>query len=256
MMIDTHAHLFLDDYSNDLSEVINRAKAAGVGKILMPNIDCTSIEKLHQTADEYTDYCLPMMGLHPTDVKQDYVQQLHQIEQWLTKRNYCAIGEIGLDLYWDKTYLKEQVIAFEEQLRWAKSMNLPVAIHVRKAFPYVMESLYRVGLDGLKGVFHAFSGSGQAEIMKMKAFKMGIGGVVTFKNASLRESLLSVPLDFIVLETDAPFLSPVPYRGKRNESAYLEKIAEELAGIYQLPVEMIKKTTTQNVAELFNLTLS
>ncbi|MDR2474956.1 MAG: TatD family hydrolase [Bacteroidales bacterium] len=252
-MIDTHAHLFLDDYNGDLSAVIERAKSVGVEKVLMPNIDVSSIDLMHSTEDRYPAYCCSMMGLHPTSVDAGYASQLRQMEQWLHKRTYCAIGEIGIDLYWDATHLHEQISAFEEQLIWAKTLHLPVAIHVRKSWPYVLESLVKIGVDGLKGVFHAFSGSGTHEILKMKTFKLGIGGVVTFRNASLRDTLRSVPLEFIVLETDAPFLTPAPYRGKRNEPAYLEYIATELSTVYQLPVDEIKQETARQTRELFQL---
>lgn len=252
-MIDTHAHVYLEDYKDDLPAVIERAKSAHVHYILMPNIDVHSIESMHRVAEAYPGYCLPMMGLHPTSVKDDYGQQLSKMEKLLSKNTYCAVGEIGMDLYWDKTYQKEQVIAFETQLKWAKELQLPVVIHVRKALMPVLESMYKVGIEGLKGVFHAFSGSGPVEIMKMKTFKMGIGGVVTFKNASLRETLKSIPVDYLVIETDAPFLTPVPYRGKRNESSYLSYIIQELASVYALSPEEISRITTQNAVNLFNL---
>ncbi|MCD7973324.1 MAG: TatD family hydrolase [Candidatus Azobacteroides sp.] len=252
-MIDTHSHLYLEDYDEDLPLVIKRAKKAGIERILMPNIDISSIERMHRTEEKYPDYCLSMMGLHPTSVKEDYVQQLKKMEQLLKERRYYAVGEIGMDLYWDKTFLKEQTVAFEEQLMWAKDLGLPVVIHVRKAFEHVMDSLHRIGTDGLKGVFHAFSGSGPVEIMKLKTFKMGIGGVVTFKNSTLPETLKNIPVDFLVTETDSPFLTPVPYRGKRNESAYVPYIVKTLADVYEMPEKEIDRITTRNAIELFNL---
>jgi len=251
-MIDTHAHIYADEFSSDLPAVIERAKIAGIQAVLLPNIDITSIDAMHRLEDTYLGYCRSMMGIHPTSVKNDYAEQLKTMEQWLSKRNYCAIGEIGMDLYWDKAYLKEQIIAFEEQLKWAKDLNLPVAIHVRKSMEQVLESMHKVGVSGMKGVFHAFSGSAPQEIMKLKTFKMGIGGVLTFKNASLRETLRDIPIDFIVTETDAPYLTPVPFRGKRNEPAYIQYIVEELAAIYNLSVEEIKSRTTQNAIQVFN----
>lgn len=254
-MTDTHAHLFLDDFSTDLPEVIARAKSAGITKILMPNIDSSTLEALHKTEKEYDGYCLAMSGLHPTSVESDYVRQLNLIESSFRVRTYCAIGEIGIDLYWDKTRLKEQIIAFEAQLNWAKEWDLPVVIHVRESFPHVLESIYKVGPDRLRGVFHSFGGSIEdaEEIMKLNTFKMGINGVVTFKNSSLSNTLLSVPLSYIVLETDAPYLTPVPYRGKRNESVYMIYTAQKLAEIYQLPVNKIAEITTQNANLLFSL---
>lgn len=250
-MIDTHAHIYDDEYRADTQAVIERAKTAGICHILLPNIDITSIEPMHQMEDTYPGYCRSMMGLHPTSVKEDYVSQLKTMEQWLSKRKYCAIGEIGMDLYWDKTYLKEQTIVFEEQLKWAKDLHLPVAIHVRKSIEHVLESLHKVGVSEMSGVFHAFSGSAPQEIIKLKTFKMGIGGVVTFKNASLQETLKTIPIDFIVTETDSPYLTPVPFRGKRNEPAYVQYIVEELATIYNLPVDEVKLRTTQNATQLF-----
>ena len=254
-MTDTHAHLFLDEFSNDLPKVIQRAKSIGITKILMPNIDSSTLDALHRIEKEYDGYCMAMAGLHPTSVKSDYAHQLKLIESCLRTRTYCATGEIGIDLYWDKTRLKEQIIAFEKQLIWAKELNLPVVIHVRESFPYVMESIYKVGTSNLRGVFHSFGGSVEEaeEIIKLNTFKMGINGVVTFKNSSLSNTLLSVPLSYIVLETDAPYLTPVPYRGKRNESAYMIYTAQKLAEIYRLPVNNIAQITTQNANSLFGL---
>ena len=252
-MIDTHAHIYADEFRMDLPGVIERAKTAGIQSVLLPNIDLTSIDAMHRLEDTYPGYCHSMMGLHPTSVKGDYIEQLKLMEHRLSKRNYCAIGEIGMDLYWDKTYLKEQIVAFEEQLKWAKDLNLPVAIHVRKSMEHVLESMHKIGVANMKGVFHAFSGSAPQEIMKLQTFKMGIGGVVTFKNASLRETLKTIPLDFIVTETDAPYLTPVPFRGKRNEPAYVQYIVEELSTIYNLPVDEIKSRTTQNAIQVFSI---
>ncbi len=253
-MIDTHAHLFLDDYTNDLQEVISLSQSTGITRILMPNVDTSTIDALHKTESDYKNFCYAMMGIHPTSIKSNYVDELKVAETWLKQRSYCAIGEIGIDLYWDKTFLKEQIIAFEEQLHWAKSMNLPVAIHTRESFPYVLESIYKVGLEGLKGVFHSFGGTREeaAEIMKLTNFKMGINGVVTFKKSILKDTLLSVPLDFIVLETDSPYLSPVPYRGKRNQPAYLVEIVNELSTIYGKSSDFIMNQTTKNANQLFN----
>ena len=252
-MIDTHAHLFLDDFSNDLPEVIKRAKSNGITKIVMPNIDSSTLDALHRTEKEYDGYCMAMSGLHPTSVKSDYAARLKAIESSFRKRTYCAVGEIGIDLYWDKTRLKEQIIVFEEQLIWAKERNLPVVIHVRESFPYVMESIRKVGTDNLRGIFHSFGGNIEEaeEIMKLKTFKIGINGIVTFKNSSLSNTLLSVPLSYIVLETDAPYLTPVPYRGKRNEPAYMVYTTQKLAEIYQLTDNKIAEITTQNANSLF-----
>jgi len=252
-MIDTHAHLFLKDFSEDLPAVIERARAAGVTKILMPNVDDSTVEALHRTENEYDGYCSAMMGIHPTSIKEDYIRRLNRVVAWLQKRTYRAIGEIGIDLHWDRTFLKEQITAFEEQLTWAKALNLPVVIHVRDSFPYVMESIYKVGPETLKGVFHSFGGSVDEarEIMNLQTFKMGINGIVTFKNSSLGNTLSSVPPEFPVLETDAPYLSPVPYRGKRNEPAYMAGTLQKLADIYRLSEREMDEITTNNAKSLF-----
>lgn len=252
-MIDTHAHLFLDDFIDDLPEVIERAQNAGIAKILMPNIDKSTMKALHDTEKKYAGYCYAMMGIHPTSIDSDYVEQLNEAECRLKERNYIAVGEIGIDLYWDKTFLKEQIIAFETQLSWAIALNLPVAVHTRDSFSYALDSIYKVGPDNLKGVFHSFGGSVEeaSEIMKLKTFKMGINGIVTFKNSSLKETLSMVPSEYIILETDAPYLTPVPYRGKRNESARLAYVVQKLADIYNVSEKDIADITTRNANSLF-----
>ena len=251
--IDTHTHIFLEEFDSDIHEVVQRAKEAGVNKFYLPNIDVESISRLHALTDQYPDLCYPMMGLHPTSVSSDFQKDLTIIESWLEKRKYSAIGEIGIDLYWDKTFLKEQIEAFETQLQWSIERNLPVAIHTREAFPVVFESIYKVGAEKLRGVFHSFSGSREEleEIVCLQNFMVGINGIVTYKNAKFRDYLPILPIERILLETDAPYLSPVPYRGKRNEPAYLPFIVGKLAEIYGLSLEVVAEKTTENALRLF-----
>lgn len=254
-LIDTHTHIFVEEFDTDIAEVIQRAGDAGVQKFCLPNIDKESIGRLHTLSDKYPLLCYPMMGLHPTSVGSNYQEDLTEIKSWFGKRKYIAVGEIGLDLYWDKTYLKEQIEAFEEQLRWSIEFGLPVAIHTREAFPYVFESLYRVGVDKLKGVFHSFGGSEEElkEIISCRNFMVGINGVVTYKKSDFRDYLPLIPMERVLLETDAPYLSPVPYRGKRNEPAYIVNVAEKLAEVYGLPYETIVEKTTRNAEVLFGI---
>lgn len=254
-IIDTHSHIYAEEFDADLSEVIKRAKSSGVERILMPNIDIESIDSLHRVAGDYPDYCIPMMGLHPTCVGEDWQNQLNIIKQQLEKRPYIAIGEIGIDLYWDKTFEKEQKTAFEEQLRWSIDYDLPVAIHSRDAIPECIACIRNVGAEKLKGVFHSFGGTEEElkEILSLKNFLLGINGVVTFKNSTLSTVLKLTDLSHIIIETDAPYLAPMPYRGKRNEPSYTVKVAEKLAEIYNVNDEEIGKITTENAVKLFNI---
>lgn len=253
--VDTHTHLFLEEFDSDVREVIRNATAAGVARFCLPNIDLASIDRLHTLSDQYPGQCYPMMGLHPTSVKQDFRKALATIENWLEKRKYIAIGEIGIDLYWDKTFLTEQVEAFEIQLGWSIERGLPVAIHTREAFPEVFESIHKVGADKLRGVFHSFGGSREdmEEITRLQNFMIGINGIVTYKNAAFRDYLALFPLERILLETDAPYLTPVPHRGKRNEPGYLPHIAGKLAEIYGLSLETVAEKTADNARRLFGL---
>lgn len=254
-LIDTHCHLYLDDFDPDRDALIAAAVDSGIDRILLPNVDVSTVDRMHQLADTYPAFAYPMMGLHPTSVNGGYVDELRKIESYIPTRPYCAIGEIGIDLYWDKTYLKEQKIVFEEQLKWSIDLNLPVAIHTRDAFPEVFDSIHKVGKDKLTGVFHSFSGTEEdlAEIKQMRGFKLGINGVVTFKNATLADVLSKASIEDIVLETDAPYLSPVPYRGKRNEPVYIWKTAEKIAQVYQLSLEDAVDITARNSLSLFQM---
>lgn len=252
-MIDTHAHLYSDEFEKNYNELFSRIEKANVSKILLPNIDSSTIKELNFLLDNYSQ-CIGMMGLHPCSVKENYLDELAIIKDELYKNNkYKAVGEIGIDLYWDKSTQEIQVRAFEEQCSWANELELPIAIHTRQATYEtikVLKSLKKIP----SGVFHCFSGSAEEghEILKL-GFYMGIGGVVTFKNSTLPEVLKQVPLDRIVLETDSPYLSPVPFRGKRNESSYLEYIAEKLAFIYGCTVSEVIEKTTENAIKLFKL---
>jgi TatD DNase family protein len=254
-LIDTHTHIFSEEFDPDLTEMIQRAEDAGVEKFCLPNIDTESIDRLNKLADKYPHSTYPMMGLHPTSVGPDFLRDLAIIKSQFERRNYIAVGEIGLDLYWDKTFIKEQIHAFEEQLQWSIAMHLPVAIHTRDAFPQVFESLYKVGIDKLRGVFHSFGGSREEldEVIRCENFMIGINGVITYKNATFRDYLPLATLDRILLETDAPYLSPVPYRGKRNEPAYVLKVAEKIAEVYGVPIETVARKTTENAKRLFGL---
>ncbi len=254
-LIDTHNHLYLEDFDPEQDQLVTAAKESGIDTLLLPNVDTTTIGRMHDLCDRYPDFAYPMMGLHPPSVDGHYVENLKETESWLGKRTYCGIGEIGIDLYWDKTYLKEQKEVFEEQLRWSLDLNLPLAIHTREAYPEVFESLYKVGADALTGVFHSFTGNETEleEINKLKNFRIGINGVITFKNSRLSEIIRQTDINKIVLETDAPYLAPVPYRGKRNEPAYIWKTAEKVAQTYGLTLEETVETTRKNALKLFKI---
>lgn len=253
-LIDTHCHLYLEEFDEDQDLLVQQARKSGIEALLLPNVDESTVERMLALCNQHPDFTFPMMGLHPTSVKADYAAALRQIEHHLNNNdNYCAIGEIGIDLYWDKTYLKEQLIVFEEQLRWSLDKQLPVVIHTRDAFPEVLESINKINNGKLTGVFHSFSGDTEVleEIKKLPNFKIGINGVVTFKNANLADVIRHTSIENIVLETDAPYLSPVPYRGKRNEPAYIWKTAEKVAGIYGLSLEETVEKTRKNALEMF-----
>ncbi len=252
-MIDTHSHIYLDEFAADRSEVVERAKAAGVDAIYMPNIDLTSVEPMLELAQQQPGYCFPMMGLHPTSVKEDYEFVLQSILEWFDRYPFCAVGEIGIDLYWDKSFKDQQIDAFEQQLLKAKSSDLPVVIHCREAFQEVFASVEKY-LDGrLTGVFHSFSGSPAdvARIAEYGTFMIGINGIATFKNASILPALKVIPLDRLLVETDAPFLAPVPHRGRRNEPAYVVEVLRYLANLYEMDFGELEAVTNRNAQRLF-----
>jgi TatD DNase family protein len=256
MIIDTHAHLYAEEFSEDQTEVFTRAAAAGVHYFLLPNINSESIPLMEKLMKEQKN-TIPMMGLHPSYVKENWREELKIIETHLFKNpsKYCAVGEIGMDLFWDKTFIEAQKIVFRTQISWAKKLKLPIAIHARDAFDEIFEILDEENDETLKGVFHCFTGSIEqaTKILNYGGFKLGIGGVITYKNSGLTEVLNSVELKHLVLETDAPYLSPAPFRGKRNESAYLSYIIEKISGIYKLSDAIIAEVTSQNAIELFQL---
>lgn len=254
-MIDTHSHIYLPDFDLDRAEVIFRAKEAGVTHIVLPNVDAETLPQM--LALEATDpqFFHAAIGLHPTSVNADFAAELALVKQELDRRKYCAIGEIGIDLYWDKTFYPQQKLVFEQQLEWAIQYDLPVIIHVRDAFPETLEIVERYNCPSLRGIFHSFGGSvdDARRIMSLGGFKMGVNGVVTFKNSGLSQVLQIIPLDYLVLETDAPYLTPVPHRGKRNESAYLSLIVSKLQDLYQQSYESIVKKTTENSLEVLKI---
>ncbi|MBK9190662.1 MAG: TatD family hydrolase [Crocinitomicaceae bacterium] len=252
-MIDTHTHLFSKEFEADRDIVIKNAIQSGVSKMLLPNVDLESIEAMHLVSEKYPDVCFPMMGLHPCSVKENWQDELAVVKSWLDKKTYCAVGEIGIDLYWDKTTLSYQQKAFRQQIIWAKEKKLPVVIHVREAFEETFEIVDELNDENLSGVFHCFTGNiDQANhIVSYGNFKLGIGGVVTFKNGGLDKVLPDIDLKHLVLETDSPYLAPVPHRGKRNESAYLRIIAEKLAVTKGVSIEEVETVTNQNALALF-----
>ena len=255
-MIDTHTHLFVEEFAEDLPLVIQRAKEAGVERVFMPNIDDESLEDMLRVCVQYPGYCFPMLGYHPTSVDASSFEKVMRMKEHLVPGHpYIAIGEVGLDLYWDKTYLREQQLVLDEQIRWALEWNLPLVIHCREAFAELFDVLKPYKNTGLKGVFHSFTGT-QAEAqeaLEYDNFMLGINGVVTFKKSSLPEVLKQVPLNRLVLETDSPYLAPTPFRGKRNESSFVVKVADKLAEIYEVSASEICSITTGNALKVFEI---
>lgn len=252
--IDSHSHIYLEEFAGDLPAVIERARSAGVSKILLPNIDSSTIGRMSDVCSAYAGYCYPMMGLHPTSVNSSYEDELRIVEKHLAaSHDYIAIGETGMDLYWDKTFLNEQIAAFNRQIELALQYHLPIVVHSRNASDYIYNALFPYRNTPLKGVFHSFTGTQEEalRLLEFERFKIGINGVVTFKNSSLPQALQEIPLERILIETDAPYLTPVPNRGKRNESAYLGYTLHKVAAIYgKLPQE-IAESTSNNTCEVF-----
>lgn len=252
-LIDTHTHLYLPEFDADRADVVKAAVEAGVEKMFLPNIDVTTIQPMLALVREFPESCFPMIGLHPASVKEDYREQLQDIYIHLRKGLFIGVGEIGIDLYRDKKYQKEQMDAFGQQIQWAIEYDLPVAIHSRESFKQVFSVLNEFSKLP-RGVFHSFTGNiKEAEYAIDKGFKLGVGGIVTFKNADLKNTLFPFGTDPIVLETDAPFLAPVPKRGKRNESRFLVSIATFLAGLFSVKPDKIARITTDNALKLFPL---
>jgi len=257
ILTDTHAHLYLDAFDDDRHAMIHRSSNSGVKYMLLPNIDKDSIGPMMELVHDFPDNCFPMMGLHPTSVKEDFTEQLEIVNAWLRKEKFYAIGEMGIDLYWDQTYFEQQKVAFRIQAGFALEYKLPLVIHARNSFDEIFALLHEVYKPGLHGVFHCFTGDlAQAEHIISMGFKLGIGGVLTYKNSGLTDVLKHISPEHILLETDAPFLSPVPHRGKRNESAFIPVIAKHLAEIYTITPEEIAQVTTQNAIKLFNLPMT
>ncbi|PZX17367.1 TatD DNase family protein [Breznakibacter xylanolyticus] len=250
--IDTHSHIYLDAFDDDRDNVVARAIESGIQHILMPNVDISTIDRMHQAEQRYA-CCKAMMGLHPTSVNSHWQDALAVVDGWLKRRAYVAVGEIGVDLYWDKTFINEQIEVFEQQIRWAIDLDLPIVIHCRDAFPEVFAVLDRCHTSRLRGVFHSFSG-GVDELQKVAqygTFKAGINGVVTFKNSQLADVISRFDASLFLLETDAPYLAPVPHRGRRNEPVYLLRVAERVALALGLSMSELSEVMAQNTRDVF-----
>ena len=253
MLIDTHAHIYLPKFDQDRQEVMNRAAEAGVHKIYLPNVDSTTIPSMLKLEAAYPDRCFAMMGLHPCSVKENVEEELAIVKSWLDKRSFCAVGEIGMDLYWDKTFFTQQADAFKKQIEWAIELDIPIVIHSRESTDIVIDLITEMKHPKLRGIFHCFSGNAlQARKVVEQGFYLGIGGVLTYKKSTLPDAIKDIPLEWLVLETDSPYLPPVPFRGKRNESAYIHQIGDYLASVKQLPLEKIAAQTTKNAQRIFD----
>ena len=253
-IIDTHTHLYLNQFKDDVDLVIERAKNAGIDKFIFPAIDSSHFKDMHELRNRYPENIYLMSGLHPVSVKDNYKEELNLVLKSLETHNYVAIGEIGIDLYWDKTFLKQQQEAFEFQIRLAISNNLPIVIHCRDGFDEIFEILDAEKCSKLRGIFHCFTGTLEQAVRAINlGFKLGIGGVVTFKNGGIDKFLNKIDIKNIVLETDAPYLSPVPHRGKRNESFYVTYVLKKISELYGLNEQEIAKITSKNALEIFNI---
>ena len=251
-IIDTHAHLYSEEFQVDIDLVMDRAQKAGVSKMYLPAIDSSETESMLALEQRFPGVCIAMMGLHPCYVKENVTAELAHVKSWLVKRDFVAIGEIGLDFYWDKTFTNQQYEAFDIQMQWALELNRPIVIHTRNAMQETINRVKPFAQKGLKGIFHCFSGSAESakQIIDL-GFLLGIGGVITYKNAGLPEVLENVNLEHLVLETDAPYLTPVPFRGKRNESSYLSFIITKLAEVKGISEEEVARITTLNAEMIF-----
>lgn len=253
MITDTHTHLYSEQYKEDQAQMIKRAKKAGVSRFFIPAIDSSYTQAMLDLEKAYPNDVYLMMGLHPTSVKENFRDELASVKKWLDTREFYAVGEIGIDLYWDRSFLKQQQEAFRTQIQWAKEKKLPIVIHCRDAFNEIFEVLEKEKGTDLYGIFHCFTGTlEQAKKAISYNMKLGIGGVATFKNGKIDQFLNEIDLEHIVLETDAPYLAPVPYRGKRNESSYITHVIDRLVDIYEVSFKEIAEITTQNSKEIFN----
>ena len=252
MFIDTHTHLYSEEFDADRTDVITNAITLGIEKLYLPNVDSASIDGMLALEQQFPNNCFPMMGLHPCSVKENYKEELATVKSWLDKRRFFAIGEIGMDLYWDKTFVKEQEFAFKQQIDWALEFNYTIVIHCRDAFAEIFEVLQSYPKLP-KGIFHCFSGTADQakQILAFGNFKLGIGGVVTFKNSGLDKVVEQLSVNDFVLETDAPYLAPNPHRGKRNESAYLPLIAKKIAELKNISIHEVECITTKNAEDVF-----
>ncbi len=252
--IDTHSHLYLSDFSGDIDECIFRCKEKKVVKVVLPNIDSKTIQPMLDLEKKDPDLFSSLIGLHPTHVKEDFEDELNQLLNVIESHSFAGIGEIGIDLYWDKTFIAEQRVAFEQQVRVALQKDLPVVIHARESYQEIIEVLKKINSPSYRGIFHAFPGNAQQakEVIEM-GFALGIGGVATFRNSHLPEVIRHIDLNHIVLETDSPYLAPVPFRGKRNESSYIPIIAEKTALLSGTSIEEVAAKTTKKACQIFNL---
>ena len=256
ILIDTHAHLYLNAFDDDREAMVERAIASGVKYMFLPNIDSTSVKGMHALSEYFPENCFPMMGLHPTSVKDNFMEELALVESLLETYTYYGVGERGIDLYWDKTFYREQVIAFNRQIDLALEYDLPLIIHARESFTEIFRVLENRNIEGLQGVFHCFTGTlEEAERAIGLGFMLGIGGVLTYPKSGLDNVVSQLGPDHLIMETDAPFLPPVPHRGKRNESAYVIHVADKLAEILDVPAKEVAEITSGNAAKLFNLNL-
>ncbi|MEW2920239.1 TatD family hydrolase [Muricauda sp. ANG21] len=254
IITDTHTHLYSEAFEQDQKAMMQRAFDAGVERFFIPAIDSSYMQSMLELESNYPNNVFLMMGLHPTHVKENYKEELALVEEWLSKRKFFAVGEIGIDLYWDKTFLKQQQEAFVYQIRLAKKHKLPIVIHCRDAFDEIFETLEQEKGEDLFGIFHCFTGTlEQAHKALSYNMKLGIGGVVTFKNGKIDQFINQIDLKHIVLETDSPYLAPTPYRGKRNESAYIGRVVEKLSALYHISEEAIAQITTDNSKEVFGI---
>jgi TatD DNase family protein len=253
-LIDTHTHIYLPEFDNDRDEAVQRAVEHNVVKLLMPNIDIHSLDSMLASEKRYSGICYSMIGLHPTSVGENWLYQLDMLEEKASQHSFIAIGEIGIDLYWDKTFIKEQITAFKRQIKFGLKYDLPVVIHSRESFAEVFEALNEFKGSGIRGVFHAFTGNiSHAEKAINMGFMLGIGGIVTFKNSGLDKVVKEVGIDHLILETDSPYLAPTPFRGKRNESSYISLINKKIAEIFEVGEEIVAARTFSNSIELFKL---
>jgi TatD DNase family protein len=253
VLIDTHTHLFAAAFNSDRSETVRRALSSGVKNFFLPNIDSSSIASMLELEKQFSDNCFAMMGLHPCSVNEKYEQELKIIEDWFAKRKFIAVGEIGMDYHWDKTFVQQQKDAFERQIHLAKKYNRPIVIHQRECFEDLFEMVKKNNDKNLTGIFHCFTGSIEQanEIISLGGFKMGIGGAVTYKNSKLPDVLKQIDLKHLVLETDSPYLPPVPHRGKRNESSFITLVAQKMADIKGITFNEVAQATTKNAEEIF-----